>query len=80
MEDKYLDTSVTLSLTAPKVPRFDCAVFLKKEESDEENTLNVGFNVHENDTFNMVSVRAKHNCVLILIRPSIASHRYGLAH
>lgn len=50
---------MSLSLTAPTVPKFDCSAKLKKELSDVENVFVIEFNVHENDTFNMVSVNSK---------------------
>lgn len=52
--ENFLETSLTMSLTAPTVPKFDCSAKLKKELSDVENVFGVEFHVHENDTYNMV--------------------------
>lgn len=54
MEDSFIDSSLGLYLSAPLVPKFGCNVFLKKDLSDVENSLMVGFDIHDNGTHNML--------------------------
>lgn len=50
-----MDTSFGLSLDTPLVPDYTCKVYFKKDLSDVDNSLEIGFELRDNGTFNMVN-------------------------
>lgn len=50
-----MDTSFGLALDTPLVPDYACKVYFKKDLSDVDNSLEVGFDLRDNGTFNMVT-------------------------
>lgn len=55
-DDDYLDTELMLSLSAPEVPQYQLKTYLKKDKSEIENSLNLGYDLIENGTHSTLHI------------------------
>lgn len=58
-DDGYLDTELMFCLETPEVPQYQLKTYLKKEKSEIENTLKIGYDLLENGTQSTLHIDTK---------------------
>lgn len=60
-DEKYLDSSLGLTLAAPLVPKYDCKLFYRRDLSDVVKSFESGIEVTEEKAFNYIHVNGAWN-------------------
>ncbi|XP_058818906.1 uncharacterized protein LOC131681859 [Topomyia yanbarensis] len=51
-EDQFIDAALTVWVHAPIIPNYSCRVFYKQDLAGYDNTMNMGFAVHDGGLYN----------------------------